>query len=112
MRSNRYCAIMSKPLSPGPEWSQLSTNGRSVQFYEEDAVLLDGLARFVGAAVGAGDPVVVIATEEHRSGLAERLRANGLDPQSAAAEGRYIALDAAETLARFMVHGHPDRALF
>jgi hypothetical protein len=98
--------------SPPAEWGDLQTNGHSLQLYETDEILIDGLARFAGAALGAGDPIVVIATREHRHALEALLIANGLDVHGAAQAGRYVALDAAQTLSHFMVHGHPDRSLF
>src|SRR6476660_9348088 len=85
--------------APAPEWEwgNLQTGGHSVQLYDDDGLLLDGLTRFAGAALGAGDPVVIIATGEHRNGLVERLTRNGLDVATAVTSGRYVALDAGET---------------
>jgi hypothetical protein len=94
-----------------PEWGDLQSHGHSVQLYESDDALLEGLTRFVGAAIGAGDPAVVIATPEHRQALDAGLAANGLDVQGAIGLGRYVALDAGQTLSHFTLHGHPDRAL-
>jgi PAS domain S-box-containing protein len=84
----------------------------SVQFYTDDNFLLDTLSRFMGAAVGSGDAGVVIATPEHRLALAMRLRERGLELERAVEQGRYIALDAAETLGRFMTNGWPDEQEF
>ena len=86
--------------------------GHSVQFYAEDSYLLDGLSRFVGTALGAGDAAVVIASKSHREGLESRLQAHGLNTQSAPRQGRYIVVDAAETLDKFMVEGFPDAVRF
>jgi signal transduction histidine kinase len=83
-----------------------------VQFYGEDGFLLDELSRFIGTALGAGNGAVVIATKEHRDGLARRLKAWGLDTTKATEQGRYIPLDAAETLTKFMLDGSPDPTLF
>ena len=84
----------------------------SVQFYQEDAVLLDGLCRFIGDSLESGGSALVVATAAHRDGLSQLLEARGLDTVAAALEGRYIALDAAETLSRFMQEGWPDPARF
>ena len=84
----------------------------SVQFYSDDAFLLDALSRFIGSALGAGDAAIVIATEEHRAELAQRLSARGLDVGHVVEEGRYVALDAAETLSQFVVDGWPDEKRF
>lgn len=84
----------------------------SVQFYESDAALLDELERYVGDALAEGDSAVVVATPEHRSALAERLRSRVLDVAGAARQGRYLALDASETLAAIVRNGWPDAARF
>ena len=99
-------------LEGGSSWEEHRAHGHSVQFYEDDAFLLDGLSRFIGAAVLAGDSAIVIATESHREGLAQRLRSRGLDLTPAVKQGRYLSLDAAETLAKFMVDGWPDAVQF
>src|SRR5579883_367749 len=90
----------------------MTTSEHFVQFYEADAYLLDAVAEFTGAALRAGDRAIVVATEPHRDGLAERLRAAGCDLTAASADGQYVALDAAEVLSRFMVDGTPDPARF
>jgi len=99
-------------LAPVAQRADHTQPAHVVQFYGEDGFLLGELGRFVGTALGAGDAAVVIATQEHRDGLARKLNAWGLDTAKAAAQGRYIALDAAETLAKIMLHGSPDRARF
>lgn len=104
--------------SPAPSLTSLAASGghdsraHSVQFYEDDAFLLDEVSRFIGSALGAGDAGIVIATRAHRAGLARLLTARGLDTALAMAQGRYIALDAAETLATFMRDGWPDATRF
>lgn len=84
----------------------------SVQFYSDDSFLLETLSRFMGSALGAGDAGIVISTEEHRTELARRLSVRGLDVPLAVDQGRYVALDAAETLSQFMVNGWPDEKCF
>lgn len=94
-------------LRPDPPAS-----AHQVQFYESDAFLLDMLTQFIGAGLGAGTPCIVLATSGHREALEQRLRENGLDLDRARAQGRYVALDAAETLARFMGEDLPDEERF
>ena len=84
----------------------------SVQFYEDDSFLLESLTKLIGTTLVAGDVAIVIATPEHREGLAKRLKARGFDLEVTAKLGRYCALDAAEALSGFIVHGLPDPALF
>jgi DNA-binding NarL/FixJ family response regulator len=79
-----------------------------VQFYGDDASFLKGFTRFISAALKAGNAAIVFATESHRDRLLQRLQADGLDIRAAINQGRYIALDAAETLSKFMVNDLPD----
>lgn len=80
----------------------------SVQFYQEDRALIEELSRLIGTALVSGDSVVVVATKLHLDALARELAARDLHLAKAAAEGRYVALDAAETLSQFMVDRRPD----
>lgn len=84
----------------------------SVQFYEDQSIFLNQLCEFVGSALGCGGACIVIATGDHRRGLAERLEQRVIDIDHAARHNRFIALDAEETLARFMVEGRPDPERF
>jgi PAS domain S-box-containing protein len=84
----------------------------TVQFYSDDTFIIDALSRFIGGALASGDAAVVIATEAHRQALAQRLSERGLDVTVSSKQRRYIELDAAETLSKFMVDGWPDERLF
>jgi signal transduction histidine kinase len=100
------------PLTPVAPSGGLNNLAHTVQFYAEDTYLLDELSRFIGTALVAGDAAVVLATKAHREGLVQRLKSRGFDVARAAEQGRYVALDAAETLTKFMRDGWPDAALF
>ena len=82
------------------------------QFYGDDAFLVDAVTRFIGAGLGAGEAGVVIATRPHREAVEERLRARGVDVAIAREQGRYLTLDAAETLSQVLIDGWPDAELF
>jgi DNA-binding NarL/FixJ family response regulator len=89
------------------------TIGRhEVEFYSDDSSFLDHLAQLVGVVLQAGNAGIVLATESHRHGLLGRLQAQGLDIRAAIEQNRYIALDAADVLSRFMRHGRPDPVRF
>jgi PAS domain S-box-containing protein len=94
------------------DWSDLETSDHMVLVYEEDVHLVDAMSRFVSTGLTAGEAAIVIATPPHREQLDARLRAHGVDLATACAQGQYIALDAAETLAQFMVDGWPDAQRF
>jgi PAS domain S-box-containing protein len=98
--------------SPDPRWGQRRTHAHSVQFYEDDDFLLDGLSGFIGAALLTGDSALVIATKSHREELDRRLRSRGLDLKPAIKRGQYLSFDAADTLAKFIVHGKIDERRF
>jgi MEDS: MEthanogen/methylotroph, DcmR Sensory domain len=102
----------SSSRAPARLWNSPRSKGHSVQFYEEDSYLLEGLSRFIGAAILAGDAALIITTKSHREGLLTRLKRRGLDLKLAMSEGRFLSFDAAETLTKFMVGGTPDPALF
>jgi hypothetical protein len=83
-----------------------------VQFYEDDTFLVELLSRFVGASLVTGDSAIVVATARHRQALAERLHSRGFDLKVPEHQRRYIPLDAATALSKFMRGGLPDQTLF
>jgi PAS domain S-box-containing protein len=89
-----------------------SLGAHVVQFYGEDEFLLDDLSRFMGKALVAGDSAIVIATKAHRESLTQKLRDQSLDTARAIHGGRYVALDAAETLSNFLVGTEVDPERF
>ncbi len=83
-----------------------------VQFYEHDSELCFTLGNYLADAIYGGGVAIIIATEVHRRALAAELRAAGLDPADAVADGTLVALDAAATLAKFSANGRIDAAAF
>src|SRR5215470_7992970 len=71
-----------------------------------------GCATYIGGGLMAGEACVVVATPAHRAALEQRLTAEGVDLEAAQARGEYVALDAAATLARFLVDGAPNSKQF
>jgi hypothetical protein len=95
-----------------PDWTLVGPGAHAVQFYEDDAFLGELLSRFVGASLVTGDAAIVVATPRHREALAERLKSRGFDLTVPENQHRYIPLDAATTLTKFMRGGRPDQTLF
>ena len=62
--------------------------------------------------MASGDAVVVVARQSLRDGVAADLDRMGVEFQGAVDSGRYVSLDAAETLSTFMVAGRPDPVRF
>jgi DNA-binding NarL/FixJ family response regulator len=89
-----------------------NTHRHEVRFYSDDEYFLNSFTQFIGAALKAGNAVIVVATESHRNSLLPRLQAHGLDIGTAIEQGRYIPLDAADTVSTFMVNDLPDPGKF
>jgi CheY-like chemotaxis protein len=88
------------------------SNHHDAVFYSDDRWLLEDVAEFIGKSLKAGNAAIVVATESHRNHLLPMLQARGSDVDAAAEQGRYIALDAADTLSRILVHGTIDPVRF
>jgi DNA-binding NarL/FixJ family response regulator len=91
----------------GPDTLQLPNN-HEVGFYQDDSRLLDDLTSFVRTALETQNAAIVLATESHRRDLLQRLQLSGVSIDAIIREGRYVSLDAAEALSRFMVQGVLD----
>ncbi len=100
------------PLAPCADWNGLGASEHFVQFYERDDFLAKSVAGFIGSGLNNGDSAIVIATADHRQSIEVNLALEGVDVSAAKSASRYIPLDAAETLAKFMVDGSPDERLF
>lgn len=84
----------------------------SVQFYADDRFLLNAAARFLAHALTRGEAGVVIATQEHRRGIAEQLQARGIDVARARETDQYVEVDADEMLSNIMPEGRIDAVRF
>ena len=83
-----------------------------VQFYDDDTQLVGEVARAMCVALDQGHAVVCVATEVHRTRLESDLLTRGIDTAAARHSGRYVPLDAAQTLSDISVNGRPDKLRF
>ena len=81
--------------------------GHAMHLYVNSNAFLDGLAGFFDLALRRGDATCLIATEDIRNALGDRLRARGWDT-GRTSRHRYASVDAAQALGRFMRNGLPD----
>jgi signal transduction histidine kinase len=98
------------------EYSEIEVDPASsqhtVQFYESDDFLAERISVFIGSGLRADESCIIIATQAHREQIEHRLQTTGARVTIARKQRRYIALDAAEVMARFMVDGMPDADRF
>jgi hypothetical protein len=85
--------------------------GHDVLFYRTDAFLTRTVVDFLAEGVSTAQPIIVIATEEHRRAFADGLRAKGLDPEQGFGDRRAVWIDARETLETLMEGSLPSREL-
>ena len=89
-----------------------TTGEHTVGFYGDTQPLVERVAGFLETGLRANDAAILIATPEHRELVEAALTQRGINLASARTRGQYVALDAMETLARFLVAGSPNRKLF
>ncbi len=117
-RSGRctYCSPVVPPLplqrQPGGPAATRRRSRHLVQFYDSDVVLAECVAAFLSPSLLRGAAAVVVATGHHRPSIERELVWSGVDLAAASAAGRYVALDAAETLERLLEAGAPDPSRF
>jgi PAS domain S-box-containing protein len=92
--------------------AQPAAENHLVLFYEQDQDLQDAVVDFIGAGLAAGEPVLAIATPEHRQAFRNKLEAKSFDVEAALASRQLGMFDAHETLAALMVHDRPDPQRF
>lgn len=90
----------------------LENGDHVVQFYELDSELTTAVGGYLSAAARAGEMAIVVATKEHRDAFEAALSANGVDVAKSRRAGLFVALDAAETMSRFIVDGQVDPVAF
>ena len=83
-----------------------------VQFYTDDAVLLDGLAAWCRGSLDEGHSVAAIMTSSHRRSMERLLLARGVNVHEATQNGRLCILDADHALSEFMEPAGPNRERF
>ena len=82
--------------------------GHAMQLHGGVESFLDGLAGFFDCALRRGDATCVIATRRVREGLGDRLQARGWNVGGSSGHKRYLVIDAADALQRFMRNGLPE----
>lgn len=114
--------IVQFPLSPlpGPVHSGRHVGARllanppprmhAVQYYDDEAFLVETVALFLQSGLNAGDIAVIVATPERAEAIVEQLEPAARE--RALAAGELVVLDAEAMLGCFMVGDAPSEALF
>ena len=84
--------------------------GHIMQFYEEDAFLINKVREYVLDSLAADRTCVVIATMDHLAALHDSLRGE-LDMEQAKFDGRLAVYDAATTAEKFIRDGKIDTGM-
>jgi len=71
-----------------------ASHRHEIVFCPDDAAIVDGLTRFVAAALHAADAAIALVTESHRTRLLQELRTQGVDIDGAIERGTYLSFDA------------------
>src|SRR5438445_12564907 len=101
--------VEASQFAPPAEMNEMDEPGHFTQFYEEDAFLLDTVAKFIGGSLEANGGGVVIATRPYSDGIEKRLNARGLELAAAREQGQYVTLEAAEAPSMSMDAGYTDQ---
>ena len=104
--------MSSRTLATQPRPSSVRPFEHVVRFYEDDHFLIETVGRYLGSGLSRDGAAIALATKSHLDAIGEELALRGVDVGAAVEQGRYIALDAAETMASFMVEGWPDERRF
>ena len=89
-----------------------SQQAHIVQFYDAESQLVEAVTEYLLAGLAAGEPLLLIATAEHRDLLRSSLAAHGVEVDALVGTGRLTMLDARETLSQILRDDAPDPSLF
>lgn len=93
-------------------WRQIAREQHIIHTYSSRTDLVNMLFTFVDDGIKSDDAVLVISLPETREPLDEKLQQAGHNIFSLKLRDQYIAIDASEMLAEFMINNAPDPLLF
>jgi hypothetical protein len=88
------------------------SHDHGVMFYSSGEELAETVSQFLLDTIKRGGVGISVATAAHSRYIEALLARGGIDPAAARASGHYVALDAKQTMDRFVVNGWPDPAAF
>ena len=87
-------------------------NRHTVYFYQRDIFLINHLVQFAKEGLDKGEPLLFVTRTDHRIVLNRRLVNENIIAPYQLTKCVYMAMDATDTLSRFMVDDWPDEKLF
>lgn len=90
----------------------ICTSEHHVQLFDSSRSLAETVAAFLMAGFKRGEPLLIVATPEHRELLSRKLGEAGLSIHEATAANRLVMLDAVQTLDKFMRRDVPSAIAF
>lgn len=111
MRGVPKCTAAAPRLAPNG-WRETGAAEHFVQIYEREVDLMPALSDYLADGLLKDERALVVTTPARRIEVEQRLHAAGIHVATAQDERRLLLLDAQETLARIMIGGMPDAALF
>src|SRR5687768_2779764 len=102
----RILHMKSRALLPG------NAGHHAVQFYSDDEPLCLSVADFLADGIAARQPVIVIATPDHRKRIINALLNRRFRIEGLLGTGSVTLLDAEATLKQFMANGSPSASKF
>ena len=89
--------------------SAVAGASHTVQFHANDDQFVDDVSELVGTTLRSGNPVVIVASDETRTRVAQRLQARHTNFAVFAEQGQYIEQDSALALSHVMQDGRPEK---
>lgn len=83
-----------------------------VHLYENDLTLVSQTAHLLSDSLAAGNAVIMIATADHRSAIESELKSNHRNLPELSASGRYVCMDAEQTLTQLLIDGELEPQRF
>ena len=90
----------------------LCTSEHHVQLFDSSRSLAETVSTFLLAGFQRGEPLLIVATPEHRERLGRKLTDAGVNIHEATAANRLVMLDAVQYLNKFMRQDMPNAIAF
>ncbi len=97
--------------SPGSKTS-VRPRSHEVEFYSDDAALVEGFGQFIEAALNAGKSIILVSSDSHQKSLRARFQERGINTHAAVEQGRYFPFEVEDILPTFVTNDELDPVRF